>query len=104
LSAYVPGEPSKTNWLFNPKDTHHETNRIVKFIVKLRKHNELTADDIVRTFITRRVLPLQRRVHKICQMSGRFDPTRISTFRLSKADVVAKARLISKMKMPVDWD
>jgi hypothetical protein len=58
----------------------------------------------VRTFIVRRVLPLQRRVHKICQMSGQFDPTWITTFRLTRSDVVAKARLISKMKMPVDWD
>jgi hypothetical protein len=33
-------------------------------------------------------------------MSGCLDPTRISTFKLSKADVVAKAKLSSKTKMP----
>ncbi|KAK1613213.1 hypothetical protein QYE76_036886 [Lolium multiflorum] len=74
------------------------------YVPALHKHNEITADDIVRTFITRRVLPLQRRVHKICQMSGRLDPTWISTFKLSKADVVAKAKLISRTKMPIDWE
>jgi hypothetical protein len=31
------------------------------------------------------------------------DPTWISTFKLSKAYVVAKAKLISKTKMPIDW-
>ncbi|KAK1649244.1 hypothetical protein QYE76_067049 [Lolium multiflorum] len=84
--------------------SYPETNRIIRFIEALGKNNEITADDIVRTFITRRVLPLQRRVHKICQISGRLDPTRISTFKLSKADVVAKAKLISKTKMLVDWE
>jgi hypothetical protein len=69
LPAYVPGEPSRTNWQFNPKDIHEETNRIIRFIKKLNKHNELTADDIVRTFIVRRVLPLQCCAHKIYQMS-----------------------------------
>jgi hypothetical protein len=42
------------------------------------------ADDIVRAFITRRILPLQCRSHKICQMSGPMDPTRITTFELTK--------------------
>jgi hypothetical protein len=45
-------------------------------------------------FLSRRVLPLQRRTHKICQMSGRMDPTRITTHRLSTSDLVLKARRI----------
>jgi hypothetical protein len=104
LPAFVPGDPSRTNWQFNPRNSHDETDRIVRFIGKLKEHNELTTDDLVRTFIARRVLPLQRRAHKICQMIGRFDPTRITTFRITRADVVAKARLISKTKMSVDWE
>jgi hypothetical protein len=36
-------------------------------------------------------------------MIGRFDHTRITTFRLSKADVVSKAKQLCKKKMPVDW-
>ena len=69
----------------------------------LQEDHEPTADDIVRTFITHRILPLQRRVHKICQMSGPLDPTRISTFELSKPDVVVKVKAIAKTKMSVDW-
>ncbi|KAM0895907.1 hypothetical protein ACQ4PT_023559 [Festuca glaucescens] len=103
LPAYVPGERSQVNWLYNPKQSHKETNRIFEYIEGLQEDHEPTADDIVHTFIMRRVLPLQRRVHKICQMSGPLDPTKISTFELSKPDVVVKVKAIAKTKMPVDW-
>ena len=58
LPAYVAGEPSRVNWLYNPQQSHKETNRIFDYIVGLQEDHEPTADDIVRTFITRRVLPL----------------------------------------------
>jgi hypothetical protein len=104
LLAYVAGEPSWVNWLYNPKQSDKETNRIFQYIEGLQEDHEPKADNIVRTFITRRVLPLQRRVHKICQMSGPLDPTRISTFELSKSDVVVKVKAIAKTKMPIDWN
>jgi hypothetical protein len=40
------------------------------------------------------VLPLRRRTHKICEMSGRMDPTRITTHQLSASDLVLKAKQI----------
>jgi hypothetical protein len=70
---------------------------------KLNDTTDICADDIVRAFVSRRVLPLQRRAHKICQMTGRKDPTRITTFSLSKSDVVLKAKQICKTKMPIEW-
>ncbi|KAM0920395.1 hypothetical protein ACQ4PT_007543 [Festuca glaucescens] len=99
----VPGRALITNWRFNPKEGHVETNQIVRYMEKLNDTTDICADDIVRAFISRRVLPLQRRVHKICQMTGRKDPTRITTFPLRKSDVVLKAKQICKTKMPVDW-
>jgi hypothetical protein len=63
----------------------------------------ICADDIVRTFVSRGVLPLQHRAHKIRQVTGRKDPSRITTFSLSKSDVVLKAKQICKIKMLVDW-
>jgi hypothetical protein len=99
VPAYVPSNTSRKNWLYNPKDTHKETNWIMKYIVGLQKDQEPTSDDIVRTFITRRILPPQRRDHKIRQMSGPLDPTRIYTFKLSKEDVVAKVKAIAKTHM-----
>jgi hypothetical protein len=104
LLAYVLSEPARTNWKYNPRDSHEETNRIIRYIKKLKRDTNLCTYDIVCTFILLRVLPLQRRAHKICQMTGRFDHTRITTFRLSKADVAAKAKQISKTKMLAKWD
>ncbi|KAM0852058.1 hypothetical protein ACQ4PT_052018 [Festuca glaucescens] len=103
LPAYIPGEPSRANWRFNPKEGHVETNRIVRYMKELNDTTGICSDDIVRAFVSRRVLPLQRRAHKISQMTGRKDPTRITTFPLRKSDVVLKAKQICKTKMPVDW-
>ncbi|KAK1632697.1 hypothetical protein QYE76_007012 [Lolium multiflorum] len=104
LPAYVPGAPARTNWRYNPQESHEETNRIVRYMETLNDTTNICADDIVRTFVSRRVLPLQRRAHKICQMTGRMDPTRITTFSLSKTDVVLKAKQICKTQMPVKWE
>ncbi|KAM0880544.1 hypothetical protein ACQ4PT_033494 [Festuca glaucescens] len=103
LPAYLPGAPARTNWRFNPKEGHVETNRIIRYMKELNDNTNISSDDIVRAFISRRVLPLQRRAHKIGQMSGRRDPTRITTFGLRKSDVVLKAKQICKTKMPVNW-
>jgi hypothetical protein len=80
LSEYLPGAPARTIWRFNPKERHDETNRIIRHMEALNDTTAICADDIVRAFVSRRVLPLQRRVHKMCQMTGRVDPTRITTF------------------------
>nr|XP_051211524.1 uncharacterized protein LOC127329017 [Lolium perenne] len=45
-------------------------------------------------FLSRRVLPLQHRAHKISQMSGPKDPARITTHSLSATDLVLKAKQI----------
>ncbi|KAI4977998.1 hypothetical protein ZWY2020_014552 [Hordeum vulgare] len=39
----------------------------------------LLGRDLLTTMVSRRVLPLQRRSHLICQMGGRRDPCRLST-------------------------
>jgi hypothetical protein len=56
----------------------------------------LTPEDIIACFISRRVSPLQRRSHKICQMSGAMDPTRHSTHELSPADILQRVKDICK--------
>ncbi|KAK1625832.1 hypothetical protein QYE76_000147 [Lolium multiflorum] len=47
LPAYAPGAPSRANWKFNPKDTHVETNRIIRFMGELNRNTGISADDIV---------------------------------------------------------
>jgi hypothetical protein len=70
---------------------------------QLNKDTDICSDDIIRVFVARRILPLQRRVHKIGQMSCRRDPTRITSVGLSKSDVVLKTKQICETEMPVDW-
>ena len=64
----------------------------------------MSADDLLATFISRRVLPLQRRVHKICHMSGPLDPTRVSTVELDKAQIRKRIKAIARTKMPEEWE
>ncbi|KAK1615474.1 hypothetical protein QYE76_020991 [Lolium multiflorum] len=104
LPAFNLGVPTKANWSYNPKKTHIETNRIVRFMKQLMKDTDICSDDIIRTFISRRVLPLKRRAHKMSEMYGPGDPTKITGLPLSKEDVVLKARQICQTAMPMDWE
>jgi hypothetical protein len=91
LPAYVPGPPSMRNWLHNPRDDK-ESVRITLFIETNKKETNLCTEDLVMLFLSRRVLPLQRCAHKICEMLGWMDPIRITTHSLSTPDLVAKAK------------
>ncbi|KAK1692188.1 hypothetical protein QYE76_008885 [Lolium multiflorum] len=71
---------------------------------KLMKETNICSDDIIRTFISRRVLPLKRRAHKMSEMYGPGDPTKITGLPLSKEDIVLKARQICQTAMPDDWE
>ena len=64
----------------------------------------LTSDDLLRTFISRRVCPLQTRAHKICHMSGPLDPTRVSRHVLSKEQVAKRVRAIARTNMTDTWE
>ena len=101
--AFKIGPPTETmNWGYNPKDKVKHINLVHDRLAALLKMG-LTADDLVRTFIKRRVLPLQKRTHKMCYMSGRLDPNRVSTVKLSKEEVLRRAKIITKTTMSADW-
>ncbi|KAK1612507.1 hypothetical protein QYE76_036180 [Lolium multiflorum] len=104
LPVFNPASPTKVNWGYFPGTNHIETNRVVRFMEKLRKETNICPDDIIRTFISRRVLPLKRRAHKISEMYGPGDPTKITGLPLSKEDVVLKAKQICQTDMPDDWE
>jgi hypothetical protein len=104
LPAFNPAPPKKINWGYNPGTNLTETNRVVRFIEKLKKETNICSDDIIRAFISRRVLPLKRRTHKMSEMYGPGDPTKITGLPLSKKDVVLKARQICQTAMPFDWE
>ncbi|KAK1605880.1 hypothetical protein QYE76_029553 [Lolium multiflorum] len=104
LPPFDPAPPTRANWGYNPKESHNETNRIIRFMKQRMKDTNICSDDIVRTFISRRVLPLQRRAHKMSEMYGPGDPTKITGLPLSKKDVVRKAMQICQTAMPEDWE
>ncbi|KAK1613719.1 hypothetical protein QYE76_019236 [Lolium multiflorum] len=84
LPAFNPAPPSKINWNYSPGVTHIETNRVVRFMEKLMKETNICSDDIIRAFISRRVLPLKRRAHKMSEMYGPGDPTKITGLLLAR--------------------
>jgi hypothetical protein len=102
LPPFAIGIPGKVNWEMDPKNTVAEINQIDAEIVNLKKEG-LSGDDLLATFISRRISPLQLRTHKICHMSGRHDPNRFTTVELSKAQVWKRARAIATTAMPIDW-
>src|SRR3954465_13675538 len=55
--------------------------------------------DLVASWICRRVLPLQRRCHRLCDMSGRLDPTRISTFKIEQEEILRRINTITDLKL-----
>ncbi|KAK1603989.1 hypothetical protein QYE76_027662 [Lolium multiflorum] len=104
LPPFNPAPPSKANWSYNPRSGHPETNRVVRFVKNLMKETDICSDDIIRAFISRRVLPLQRRQHRMSEMYGPGDPTKITGLPLSKRDIVRKAKQICQTAMPNDWE
>ena len=63
----------------------------------------LSGADLVAAFMERRVLPLQGRPHMICQMSGRFDPCRLSTKKMPHTEVSYMVNYISNCKLTEEW-
>ena len=98
-------EPPTThcNWRYNPKEKVAEVNAVHELLPRLKEAG-LTGEDLVTTFISRRVSPLQRRVHKICHMSGPLDPTRTNTFELSKDAIWRCVKVIATVRMTPDWE
>jgi hypothetical protein len=71
-----------------------------EFLREYVASERLCAMDLLCCYASRRVLPLQARVHKICHMSDRFDPTRTSKLELTKAQVAKQVKFVSQAKFP----
>ncbi|KAK1643157.1 hypothetical protein QYE76_060962 [Lolium multiflorum] len=90
LPPFKVGPPSRANWSYNPKTDHIETNRVIRFMASLKKETNICSDDIIRTFISRRVLPLKRRMHRMSEMYGPRDPTKITAVPLARRTSFAR--------------
>nr|XP_051221407.1 uncharacterized protein LOC127339619 [Lolium perenne] len=54
LPPFNPAPPTRANWSYNPKESHIETNRIIRFMKQLMKDTNICSDDIICAFISRR--------------------------------------------------
>jgi hypothetical protein len=96
LPPFVDEPPlAMKNWSYNPKNSMMPVNALHQVKGELRDAG-LTPQDLVACFISRRVSPLQRWSHKICQMSGPMDPTWHSTHELTPADILWQIKDICK--------
>src|SRR4051812_9374491 len=70
--------------------------------LQLIPDKELNGVDIIRTFLKRRVQPLQARAHPMFLYSGCHDPTRVPAKELSKGDLDRVLRPLLKYKSNED--
>ena len=66
--------------------------------LQLIPEKEVNGVDIIRTFLERRVQPLQARVHPMFLYSGRRDPTRVSSEKISEVELDKALRALLKFK------
>lgn len=72
----------KLHWGYDPKQLNEEINAMCSRLQQIIDAESLVATDFIATFVHRRVQPLQRRSHRIYDMSGRRDPCCLSTIKL----------------------
>src|ERR1041385_3365588 len=92
----LPPPTSKYHWAEKPGDGDTDLDHQVAYIQKLMDKG-LQPADLVATWLCRRVLPLQRRCHRICDMHQLLDSTRISTFRINEAEFLRQINSITDL-------
>jgi len=103
-AATPPAAPEeRAYWKLEADDEDPEVALVVSRLQNMIAGG-LTAADLVLTFLSRRVSPLQRRLHKMCYMSGAQDACRHSTFELSKAAVQRRLKLLIKSSIKPEWE
>jgi hypothetical protein len=80
-----------------------EVNMLLEFLTTCVTRGRLTASDLLSTFASRWVLPLQQRAHKIWYMSGRLDLTRTSKVELSSEGVARRVNHVSQAHLADNW-
>ncbi|KAE8772807.1 hypothetical protein D1007_55135 [Hordeum vulgare] len=103
MSPFNIDLPTKLNWAVRTPKPIPEGALICAHLRILEKSG-LLGRDLLTTMVTCRILPLQRRPHLVCQMSGRHDPCRMSTKRLTPSAVARRVNLISTARMDDNGD
>ena len=100
LPEYSSVPPRDRGWNYLPAEEGPEVKAIDNW---LRVHAHPTPDDVFRTWISRRVSPLQARPHLIGHMEGDMDPCRHSTHSLSKKQIWDRLRVVAKTDSLAEW-
>ncbi|KAE8775138.1 hypothetical protein D1007_52394 [Hordeum vulgare] len=89
---------TKLNWAARTPKMIPEVVLICAHL-KILEKSGLLSRGLLTTMVTRQIMPLQRRPHLVCQMSGRHDPCRMSTKRFTPNAVARRVNLISTARM-----
>ncbi|KAE8799687.1 hypothetical protein D1007_24935 [Hordeum vulgare] len=98
MPSFNINPPTKLNWTAKTPKPIPEVAQIGAYLDVLEKGG-LLGRNLLTTMVTRSILPLQRRPHLVCQMSGRYDPCRTSTKRFTPSAMVRGVNLISTARM-----
>ena len=98
----LPPPVAEKNFKYSPAES--DESRIVDKVLKELLDQKFGSDDMLRTFVWRRVAPLQMRGHKNCHMSNRLDPTWLSRHQLTKGDIMKRVKAIASSEMKDEWD
>ena len=100
-SAPLPAQ--QPGWSYDPLKRDPDTARSVTRLRAL-VDGGLMAMDFLLAWVAQRVLPLQRRPHKMCFLSGRLDPSWTSRTELRKSTVAARIRSIVDNTVADEWE
>ena len=76
MSAFQDVESSRQHWDLKIYGDKAETEEMLACMRSLVTY-QLTGRDITLSWMSRLMMPLQQRAHKMCFYSGRLDPTRL---------------------------
>ena len=105
LPAFVASPPAgrQPSWSYWVKSLMPAGVGAVARLRVLIQSERLIGSDLIAPFVEHRVLPLQGRPHLICQMSDRFDPSRLSTKEMPHNEVSYMVNYIANCKLTEEW-
>ena len=78
LPAFQPVAPVRDNWGVKKYGDQTDVDKMLERLEELFMKEGLTTRDVTLCWLYNRIAPLQARLHKICFLSGRLDPTRLT--------------------------
>ena len=94
---------AQPHWSYDPWRSDNDTQVLADRIWELVSLS-LTGRDLLMAWVSRRVIPLQRRPHKLCYLSGLRDPSRTAREVMYEEEVAKLASAIIDGLVEDDWD